>query len=70
MNMNTVKDQNCSHEEITKRLNSVNGCYNSVHSLYSSHILTFFSMSLSARSGPWPLIQFRNHFSQTVRLLA
>jgi hypothetical protein len=23
-------------------------------------------MALPAHSGPWPLIQFRNHFSQTV----
>jgi hypothetical protein len=30
----------------------------------------FFSMSLPAHSGPRPLIQFRNHFSQTVGLLA
>jgi hypothetical protein len=29
----------------------------------------FFSMALPAHSGPWPLIQFRNHFSQTVGLL-
>jgi hypothetical protein len=26
----------------------------------------FFSMALPSYSGPWPLIQFRNHFSQTV----
>jgi hypothetical protein len=26
-------------------------------------------MDLPAHSGPWPLIQFRNHFSQTVGLL-
>jgi hypothetical protein len=26
----------------------------------------FFSMALPAHSGPWPLIQFYNHFSQTV----
>jgi hypothetical protein len=29
----------------------------------------FFSMPLPAHSGPRPLIQFRNHFSQTVGLL-
>jgi hypothetical protein len=29
----------------------------------------FFLMSLPAYWGPWPLIQFRNHFSQTVGLL-
>jgi hypothetical protein len=29
----------------------------------------FFSVALPAHSGPWPLIQFRNHFSQTVGLL-
>jgi hypothetical protein len=29
----------------------------------------FFSMSLPAHSAPWPLIQFRNNFSQTVGLL-
>jgi hypothetical protein len=34
------------------------------------HIFNFFlSMALPAHSGPWPLIQFRNHFSQTVGLL-
>jgi hypothetical protein len=26
----------------------------------------YFSMALPAHSGPWPLIQFRNHFSQKV----
>jgi hypothetical protein len=30
---------------------------------------TFFSMALPARSGPRPLIQFRNYSSQTVALL-
>jgi hypothetical protein len=29
----------------------------------------FISMGLPAHSGPWPLIQFLNHFSQTVGLL-
>jgi hypothetical protein len=29
----------------------------------------FFSMALPAHSGPWPFIQFRNHFSQMVGLL-
>jgi hypothetical protein len=28
----------------------------------------FLSMALPAHSGPWPFIQFRNHFSQTVGL--
>jgi hypothetical protein len=28
-----------------------------------------FSMALPAHSGPGPLIQFRNHFSQLVELL-
>jgi hypothetical protein len=28
----------------------------------------FFTMALPAHSGPRPLLQFRNHFSQTVRL--
>jgi hypothetical protein len=32
-------------------------------------ISPLFSMALPARSGPRPLIQFRNHFSQTVGLL-
>jgi hypothetical protein len=32
-------------------------------------IQSFFSMALPAHSGPWPLIQFRNHFSQMVELL-
>jgi hypothetical protein len=30
---------------------------------------SFFLMALTAHSGPWPLIHFRNHFSQTVGLL-
>jgi hypothetical protein len=29
----------------------------------------FFSMALPTHSVSWPLIQFRNHFSQTVGLL-
>jgi hypothetical protein len=32
-------------------------------------LLFFFSMALPSHSGPWPLIQFCNHFSQTVGLL-
>jgi hypothetical protein len=28
-------------------------------------LCTIFSMVFPAHSGPWPLIQFRNHFSQT-----
>jgi hypothetical protein len=32
-------------------------------------IITFFSMALPANSGPRPLIQFRNNFSQSVGLL-
>jgi hypothetical protein len=31
--------------------------------------LIFFSMPFPAHSGPWPFIQFRNHFSQPVGLL-
>jgi hypothetical protein len=31
--------------------------------------LIFFSVALPTHSEPWPLIQFRNHFSQTVGLL-
>jgi hypothetical protein len=31
--------------------------------------LSFFSMAFPAHSGPRPLIQFRNHFSQTAGLL-
>jgi hypothetical protein len=33
------------------------------------YIHTFFSTALSAHSVPRPLIQFRNHFTQTVGLL-
>jgi hypothetical protein len=40
-----------------------------IHGTYSLLALNFFSMALSAHSGPWPFIQFRNHFSQTVGLL-
>jgi hypothetical protein len=32
-------------------------------------LTVFFSMVLPAHSRPWPLIQFRKHFSQTVGLL-
>jgi hypothetical protein len=37
----------------------------------SRHYLNYFyfSMALPAHSGPRPLIQFRNHFSETVGLL-
>jgi hypothetical protein len=35
----------------------------------SSLVAILFSMALSARWGPRPLIQFRNHFSQTVGVL-
>jgi hypothetical protein len=41
--------------------------YFSCTSSKSNH--DFFSMALPAHSGPRPLIQFRNHFSQTVGLL-
>jgi hypothetical protein len=34
-----------------------------------SMFTSFFLMALPAQSGPRPLIQFRNHFSQTVGLL-
>jgi hypothetical protein len=34
-----------------------------------SPVRYFFSMAPPANSGPWPLIQFRNHFSQTVGIL-
>jgi hypothetical protein len=33
------------------------------------HTTIFFSMALPAHSGPKPLIQFRNRFSQTAGLL-
>jgi hypothetical protein len=36
----TLTDQNCMHEEIKSRLNSVNACYNSVQSLLCSHLLS------------------------------
>jgi hypothetical protein len=36
---------------------------------YSVKSLPFFSVALPAHTGPWPLIQFRNHFPQTARLL-
>jgi hypothetical protein len=42
-----------------------------IFNIYSNGILwkSFFTMALPAYSGPRPLIQFRNHFSQTVGLL-
>jgi hypothetical protein len=36
----TPTDQNCMHEEIKSRLNSVNACYHSVQSLMSSRLLS------------------------------
>jgi hypothetical protein len=36
----TLTDQNCIHEEIKSRLNSVNACYHSVQSLLSSRLLS------------------------------
>jgi hypothetical protein len=40
------------------------------HSVCSfSRFYSHFLMALPANSGPWPLIQFRNHFSQRVGLL-
>jgi hypothetical protein len=40
-----------------------------LNNLQTSANIIFFSMALRAHSGPRPLIQFRNHFSQTVGLL-
>jgi hypothetical protein len=37
--------------------------------IWGQFIVIFFSMALPAHSGPRPLIQFRNHFSQTVGFL-
>jgi hypothetical protein len=31
-----------------------------------SAVIFTFSMALPAHSGPWPLIQFRNYFSQAL----
>jgi hypothetical protein len=36
----TLSDKNCMHEEIKSRLNSGNACYQSVHCLFSSHLLS------------------------------
>jgi hypothetical protein len=36
---------------------------------YCIYRMNFFSMALPALSGPWPFIQFGNHFSQTLGLL-
>jgi hypothetical protein len=48
-----------------KRLNSKRNClYNRCRFRYNSKL--FFTIALPAHSGPRPLIQFRNHFSQTV----
>jgi hypothetical protein len=33
------------------------------------NLTPFFSMTLPAQSGPWPLTEFRNHFSQTAGFL-
>jgi hypothetical protein len=35
----TLTDQNCTHEEIKRRLNSGNACYHSVQNLLSSRLL-------------------------------
>jgi hypothetical protein len=34
--------------------------------VFKERRVPFFSVALPAHSGPWTLIQFRNHFSQTV----
>jgi hypothetical protein len=36
---------------------------------WTERIYIYFTMALPAHSGPWPRIQFRNHFSQRVGLL-
>jgi hypothetical protein len=36
----TLTDQNCIHEEIKSRINSVNACYDLVQSLLSSRLLS------------------------------
>jgi hypothetical protein len=43
--------------------------YSHTHGQTAYFVLFFFPMALPAHSGPRPLIQFRNHFSQTVGLL-
>jgi hypothetical protein len=43
--------------------------YTSALFSYKTTMWIFFSMALPAYSGPRPLIQFLNHFSQTVGLL-
>jgi hypothetical protein len=47
------------------------GRYNCAPSVVNPQLPYYisFSMALPAHSGPWPLIQSRNHFSQTVGLL-
>jgi hypothetical protein len=40
-----------------------------IHQTHNVCARQFFSMALPAHSGPWPLIQSRNHFSQTTGLL-
>jgi hypothetical protein len=37
--------------------------------LFQNVYIFFFTMALPAHSGTWPLIQFRNYFSQTIGLL-
>jgi hypothetical protein len=40
-----------------------------IHTISYDSELYIFSMAFPAHSGPWRLIQFRNHFSQTVGFL-
>jgi hypothetical protein len=50
--------------------NSINRIFSTTNTQARRILKTFiFSMALAAQSGPWPLIQFHNHFSQTVGLL-
>jgi hypothetical protein len=52
-------------------VNTVLGRLDNMHVLYVTACLNchLFFMDLPAHSGPWPLIQLRNHFSQTIGLL-
>jgi hypothetical protein len=54
-------------ESIIATVNKKDVYYNdNVRCLHPSENSIFFSMALPANSGPRPLIQFCNHFSQTV----
>jgi hypothetical protein len=61
----------CDMDSVQKRYlnNSMKVNISKTTVIFFTRKLTFFSMAFPDHSGPWSLIQFHNHFSQTVGLL-